>query len=190
LRRLGGPRLHRWLSTLDQDAAASIHPNNVRRVIRALEVTLVSGKPISELQKKYPPPYDTLLVGLRAEREALYERIDRRVEQMMSSGLLQELLALRDAGYGPELPSMSGLGYRQLWEYLQGDVTLEEAVERIKFETHRFVRHQNNWFAPDDPRIHWFDATREDLYTAVERFVESWLGEQQNSASSAAEPPD
>ena len=175
LHLLGGPELHRWLTHLDPTAAESIHPHNVRRVIRALEVTLLSGRPISELQRKHPPPYDTLLVGLRADRDALYRRIDHRVDHMMASGLLQELLALRDAGYGPDLPAMSGLGYRQLWQHLQGDLSLEQAVERIKFETHRFVRHQNNWFSPDDPRIHWFDVTRDDLYPAVEQFVHRWL---------------
>ncbi|MFW6097433.1 MAG: tRNA (adenosine(37)-N6)-dimethylallyltransferase MiaA [Chloroflexota bacterium] len=177
LRRLGGSELHRWLSHLDPDAAESIHPNNVRRAIRALEVTLVSGRPITELQRKTPPPHDVLIVGLRTDRETLYRRIDHRVEQMMDAGLLQELEALCDAGYGPDLPAMSGLGYRQLWDYLQGEATLEEAVERIKFETHRFVRHQYNWFSPDDPRIHWFDVTRDDLYEEVERLVQGWLKE-------------
>lgn len=178
LRRLGGPELHRWLSHLDPGAAQRIHPNNVRRVIRALEVTLVSGRPITELQRKEPPPYEVLLVGLRTDRETLYRRIDHRVDQMMASGLLQELEALRDAGYGPELPAMSGLGYRQLWDYLHGDTTLEETVERIKFETHRFVRHQYNWFSPNDPRIHWFDIRRDDLYVAVEQAVAEWLNEE------------
>ncbi len=175
LHRLGGSELHRWLTRLDPEAADAIHPNNVRRTIRALEVILVSGKPISELQRKNAPPYDTLIVGLRLDREILYRRIDRRVERMMASGLLQEMQALRAAGYGPNLPAMSGLGYRQLWQYLEGEISLEEAVERIKYETHRFVRHQNNWFSADDPRIHWFDASREDLYGAVERLVVQWL---------------
>lgn len=194
LRRLGGAELHRWLSYLDPEAAESIHRNNVRRVIRALEVTLVSGRPITELQRKKPPPYEILIVGLRTDRETLYRRIDHRVDEMMDAGLLSELEALRDAGYGPDLPAMSGLGYRQLWDYLQGEATLEEAVERIKFETHRFVRHQYNWFSPDDPRIHWFDVTRDDLFIEVERLVQGWLkegfdgefnGESGNAALSA-----
>lgn len=175
LRCLGKTELHRWLRRLDPEAADGIHPNNVRRVVRALEVTLVAGRPISELQRKTPPPYEILIVGLRMNRGELYTRIDRRVDQMMEAGLLQELHELRDAGFGANLPAMSGLGYRQLWEHLQDDLSLEEAVERIKFETHRFVRHQHNWFSPDDPRIHWFDAARGDLHLAIEEFVREWL---------------
>lgn len=194
LRRLDRSELYRWLRRLDRDAAESIHPNNVRRVIRALEVTLISGRPITELQRKKPPPYEILIVGLHTDRETLYRRIDRRVDEMMDAGLLPELEALHDAGYGPDLPAMSGLGYRQLWDYLQGETTLEEAVQRIKFETHRFVRHQYNWFSPDDPRIHWFDVTRDDLYEEVELLVQEWLkegysgefnGDSGNSALSA-----
>lgn len=175
LRRLGRTELHRWLSHLDPVAAEAIHPNNVRRVVRALEVTLLSGQPISELQRKKPPTYDSLIVGLRTDRDILYRRIDERVDQMMDAGLLQELEGLREAGYGPNLPAMSGLGYRQLWDYLQREATLDEAVKRIKYETHRFVRHQYNWFALDDPRIHWFELTREDLHEAVEQLVQTWL---------------
>jgi tRNA dimethylallyltransferase len=175
LRRLDGDELHRWLTRLDPAAAAAIHPHNVRRVVRALEVTLVSGRPISELQRKRPPPYEIYIVGLRADRDALYARIDARVEQMMDAGLLQEILTLQEQGFGSGLPAMSGLGYRQLWEHIAGELSLAEAVERIKFETHRFVRHQHNWFQPDDPRIDWFDSTKENVTEAVADKVVRWL---------------
>lgn len=175
LRNLPRQELHRWLGALDPQAADKIHPNNARRVIRALEVTLISGRPVTELQQKTPPPYDILVIGLRAEREVLYERIDRRVERMMAAGLLEELKALREAGYGPRLPAMSGLGYQQLWAYLRGESTLEEAVQRIKYETHRLVRHQNNWFGEDDPRINWFDVSDRANFSQIAHFVEEWL---------------
>jgi len=175
LRALGGEELHRWLRALDPEAAARIHPNNVRREVRALEVTLVSGRAISELQRKSPPPYDVCIVGLDADRETLYRRIDERLERMMDEGLLQEVHELADAGFGHKLPAMSGLGYRQLWEYLRGELTLAEAVERIKYETHRFVRHQYNWFKPDDPAIHWFDVTEAGWVEQVEALVRDWL---------------
>lgn len=175
LRALGGEELHRWLQALDPEAAARIHPNNVRRTVRALEVTFVSGRPISELQRKSPPPYDICVIGLDAERETLYRRIDERVERMMEAGLLQEVHELAEEGFGRKLPAMSGLGYRQLWAYLRGEMTLEEAVERIKYETHRFVRQQYNWFKPEDPHIHWFDVTEEGWAKRVEALVEDWL---------------
>jgi tRNA dimethylallyltransferase len=175
LAALAGPELARWLQELDPEAADSIDARNVRRVIRALEVTLVSGVPISELQRKTPPPYHSHIIGLYRRREQLYQRIDQRVDQMLADGLLAELEALKEAGYGRSLPSMSGLGYRQLWAYLDGELTLAEAVERIKFETHRFVRQQNTWFRQDDPRITWFDAGDEGVETAVLAHLQSWL---------------
>ena len=175
LAELGGPELARWLRLLDSEAAGKIDPRNVRRVIRALEVTLVSGQPISKLQRKTPPPYTIQMIGLIRDRKTLYQRIDQRVDQMISAGLLAELEVLRDAGYGRSLPAMSGLGYQQLWAYLAGEMTLDEAVERIKFETHRFARQQNTWFRQDDPRIAWFDLGGDGGETAVIDHVQHWL---------------
>ncbi|HSM55941.1 MAG TPA: tRNA (adenosine(37)-N6)-dimethylallyltransferase MiaA [Candidatus Sulfomarinibacteraceae bacterium] len=175
LRQRGGEELHRWLQHLDPPAAARIHPNNVRRVVRALEVTLVSGRPITELQRKTPRPYDICIIGLNTDRDTLYRRIDERVERMMATGLLEETQALQEAGYDPRLPALSGLGYRQLLDYLAGEMTLQEAVERIKFETHRFVRHQNNWFQEEDPRICWFDISEDDYQEQVHHRVAAWL---------------
>jgi tRNA dimethylallyltransferase len=174
LAQLPGPELARWLAVLDPDAAQKHDPRNLRRVIRALEVTLVTGRPISELQRKTPPPYRICQIGLTRPREELYARIDTRVDQMMDQGLLAELGKLRGLGYGRSLPSMSGLGYRQLWAYLEGEMSLEEAVERIKFETHRFARHQANWFQPDDPAITWF-VMEDGVETAVIHHVQQWL---------------
>ena len=93
----------------------------------------------------------------------------------MADGLLAELEALRGAGYSRSLPAMSGLGYQQLWAYLAGEMTLDEAVERIKFETHRFARQQNTWFRQDDPRIAWFDLGESGGETAVFDHIQSWL---------------
>jgi len=175
LETLGGDAA-RWLRALDPEAAARLDPRNARRVIRALEVTLTTGRPISELQRKTPPPYDTRIIGLWRDRRALYERIDARVDAMMTEGLLDEVRRLMEAGYGRDLPSMSGLGYRQLAAHLAGEMTLEEAVERIKFETHRFARQQATWFRRDDPRITWFDADEGDATSHVIAYVERWLG--------------
>lgn len=174
LEKMDGDTLAKWLQALDPVAAERIDPRNLRRVIRALEVVLVTGIPISTHQKKTPPPYKILQIGLDRDREQLYQRIDDRVDQMMVDGLLEELYQLKEAGYGRSLPSMSGLGYRQLWAYVAGEMTLEEAIERIKFETHRFSRQQNNWFRRDDASICWFDLG-EDVETAVTETVANWL---------------
>jgi tRNA dimethylallyltransferase len=173
LSQLGGEELARWLHTLDP--ASQVDPRNTRRVIRALEVTLVSGVPISVLQRKSPPPYAIQVIGLYLERTTHYARIDARVDAMMAAGLLAELEGLRAAGYGRTLPSMSGLGYQQLCTYLDGEMELDTAVARIKFETHRLARHQAAWFRRDDPTITWFDAAQPDVGTAVQSFVEEWL---------------
>ncbi len=187
LARLPGPELARWLAALDPEAAEKHDPRNLRRVIRALEVTLVAGRPISELQRKQPPPYRILQIGLRRPREALYARIDQRVDQMMANGLLAELERLRGWGYGRSLPSMSGLGYRQLWAYLDGEMSLAEAVERIKFETHRFARHQANWFQESDPAITWF-AMNDGVATAVLAHIKQWLTEGKTGNGRSTQP--
>ena len=175
LEALGGDELARWLRLLDPVAAGRIDRRNRRRVMRALEVTLVTGRPISAQQGKSPPPYRVLQVGLMLARSLLYERVDARVDQMMETGLLEEtrLLAGR---YGWDVPAMSGLGYAQLGAYLRGEMELEESVAAIKRETRRFVRHQANWFKGNDPNIHWFDASEQAQATAaIEQFVRHWL---------------
>jgi tRNA dimethylallyltransferase len=175
LYRLGESELVRWLRLLDPAAADRIDPHNLRRVIRALEVALISGHPISDLQRKTRPPYHIKRIGLYRERASLYQRIDERVDQMMAAGLLAEVKRLRGAGYDRFLPAMTGLGYKQLWSHLDGELTLAEAVERIKFETHRFARQQATWFRRDDPGIMWFDAAQEDIETVVTHSVNRWL---------------
>ncbi len=166
--------LYSRLRDLDPIAAQKIHPNNKRRLIRALEVCIIAGEPISKLQAKNPPPYNTLMLGLKRERKALYRRIDDRVDQMMAAGLLDEMQHLREMGYGRELPAMSGIGYQQLWEFFEGQWTLPEAIERIKMETHRFVRHQNNWFGKDE-NIVWIDANADDFPESALTLVSHWL---------------
>lgn len=175
LSRLGGAALARWLRYLDPVAAQRIDPRNVRRIIRGLEVILVKGRRLSELQGKQPPPYHPSIIGLFRDRATLYQRVNERVDKMMATGLLAEIETLRQAGYGRHLPAMSGLGYKQLWAYLDGEIPLEEAVERIKFETHRFVRQQATWFRLDDPAITWFDMEKEGAETAVVNFVREWV---------------
>ncbi|MFN2141558.1 MAG: tRNA (adenosine(37)-N6)-dimethylallyltransferase MiaA [Candidatus Promineifilaceae bacterium] len=173
LERLGSQELARWLAYLDPLAAGRIDPRNIRRVVRALEVILISGVPITDLQEKTPPPYKIKIIGLKRSRDDLYDRIDRRVDQMIAAGLVDEVARLNKRGYGAHLPAMSGLGYRQILAYLRGEMSLPEAVDRIKFETHRFARQQATWFREDDPRITWFPAG--DPAGPVEAHIRSWL---------------
>ncbi|MBL7199585.1 MAG: tRNA (adenosine(37)-N6)-dimethylallyltransferase MiaA [Anaerolineae bacterium] len=155
-----GPQaLYDRLLARDPAAAAFIDPRNVRRVIRALEVCVKTGRPFSEQRGKRPPPYEILQIGLTMEREALYERIDRRIDEMIARGLVVEVQGLVARGYGWELPAMSSLGYLQFREHLAGAMPLEDAVALVKKETRRFVRQQYNWFRQADPRIHWLDAS-------------------------------
>jgi tRNA dimethylallyltransferase len=173
---IGAEALHAELAAVDPQAAQKLDPHNVRRVIRALEVYHQTGSPISQHQRKSPPPYNILLVGLTMSRKQLYERIDRRIDRMIERGLLAEVEQLVEAGYGWELPAMSGLGYRQIGQYLRGEVSLDQAVALIKKETRRFVRQQYNWFRLDDPRIYWFEVDElEDTYRRVKEWVETGI---------------
>lgn len=173
--REGPERLHTRLARLDPCAAKRIDRRNVRRVIRALEVCLVTGRPISQQQGKLPPPYRIQQIGLTMERAALYARTDRRVEAMIAAGLEDEVRRLLEAGYGWDVPAMSGLGYAQFRPYFEGRATLEEVVAGIKHATHRFIRHQYNWFRIDDPAIRWFDVTQTSA-REIEDWVLGWLG--------------
>jgi tRNA dimethylallyltransferase len=171
---LGAEALHARLAALDPEAAEGIDPRNVRRVVRALEVCLVTGEPISEQQGKSPPPYRILMVGLSRPRPALYERIDRRVERMFEQGLEAEVRRLLAEGYGFDLPAMSGVGYGQFARYFAEEEDVDEVKQRIKRATRRFVRHQANWFRDDDARIHWFEA-EPDPYAIVLALVQGFL---------------
>jgi len=170
--------LHAQLAVVDPPAAQKIDPRNLRRVIRALEVFHLTKIPISQHQKKKPPPYRILQIGLTMARELLYERIDRRIEQMMEAGLLEEVSTLLEQGYSWQLPAMSGLGYKQIGQYMRGEVSLEEAIALIKKETRRFVRHQYNWFSLSDNQIEWFKVnvglTKEN-YKAIKSLIQREL---------------
>jgi tRNA dimethylallyltransferase len=125
--------------------AAERSGRNPRRVIRALEIYDATGIPMSQQEGKGPRPYRTIEFGLTMPRPQLYEAIDRRVEDQIALGLVEEVQSLLDAGLAPDASAMSSLGYRQLVPYLRDEITLEEAVTEIKHATHRYVRHQETW---------------------------------------------
>ncbi len=166
--------LHRMLSEVDSAGAERIDPRNVRRVIRAIEVSRATGTPFSQVGKREPPPYEPLIIGLTQERAALYRRIDKRIEEMFHGGWVGEVRRLLKMGYGLELPSMSGFGYKEIVRHLGGELELGAAIDRTKTATHRFVRHQYSWFRASDPRISWIDIT-DDPYPAVERAITKFL---------------
>jgi tRNA dimethylallyltransferase len=176
----GADALHARLRALDPAAAGRIDPRNVRRVVRALEVCLSTGRPISEQQGKVPPPYRILIIGLHLPRDELYRKVDERVERMVRAGLEDEVRRLLAAGYGFDLPAMSGVGYGQFRPYIEGQATLVDTTREIKRATRRFVRHQANWFRKDDPRIHWFEA-RPDPYPAIIDLVHRFLASSPTS---------
>ncbi|MBC8429566.1 MAG: tRNA (adenosine(37)-N6)-dimethylallyltransferase MiaA [Dehalococcoidia bacterium] len=155
--RVGKDELYEELVRVAPVAAQGIDPRNVRRTIRALEVHRGVEIPFSQLQRKTAPPFNTLIIGLTADRAELYRMIDLRVDEMIKRGLVDEVKKLVDWGYGFNLPAMSGIGYKQVGMFLRGELTLAVAIQQIKFETHRLVRHQYTWFRLKDDRIKWFD---------------------------------
>jgi tRNA dimethylallyltransferase len=153
------PSLYQELRDIDPIAAVKISPTNTRRIIRALEIYHATGQRPSQLQRKEAPDFTTLLIGLTRERSELYRRIDYRVDNMIRMGLVEEVENLLKRGYSLSLPSMSGIGYKQIGQFLQGEMTLPQAIDKIKYETHRLARHQYAWFRLGDSRIHWFDGS-------------------------------
>jgi tRNA dimethylallyltransferase len=146
---------------------------NLRRIIRALEVHHGGGGP-SPQPSKEAPAYDILIIGLTLDREELYRRIDARVDEMVKHGMVEEVSRLMAMDYGPELPAMSAIGYRQIGMYLRGELCLEAAVQQIKYESHRFVRQQYNWFGLKDDRISWFDVGG-SVYREIEGLLASFI---------------
>jgi tRNA dimethylallyltransferase len=154
----GTETLHRELAAVDPEAAAAIHTNNVRRVIRALEVYRRTGRPISSCQARNPLPADSLVLGLELSQLELDQRIAARTEAMVAGGLVGEVNALLAAGWSPDLPALRSIGYREAVQHLCGERTLEETKAAINRATRRLARRQKAWFSHSDARIRWFAA--------------------------------
>lgn len=155
-------------------AAAERSGRNPRRVIRALEIYEVAGQPMTELEGKGPRPFDALELRLSMPRAALHAAIDRRIDEQIEHGLVDEVRGLLEGGLDPNAPSMSSLGYRQLIPYLRGEQTLDDAIARIKTETRRYVRHQETWLRRN-PRLIPIDVTQPDWIEAAARQVAGFL---------------
>lgn len=170
----GSDFLYRKLEGIDPAAARKILPGNLRRVIRALEIYEKTGEKPSVLQTKKGHVFPVQIIGLTGDRQRLYDLINRRTDRMIESGLVEEVKRLIEMGYAPDLSSMSSLGYRQVTGHLAGKMSLKQAIQEIKWETHRFARNQYAWFRLDDPRISWFDtydAVSEKINYTIDSFL-------------------
>lgn len=155
----GKEALHLRLQEVDPITAERLHSNDVKRVIRALEIYQLTGKPMADFQKRSPEsPYQLCLLGLTMERSLLYERINHRVDVMMSQGLVKEVERLLENGYLSSLTSMQGIGYKEVVQYLEGKIPMDEAVELIKKNSRNFAKRQLTWFRSMKD-IHWLDMT-------------------------------
>jgi tRNA dimethylallyltransferase len=165
--RLGNQALMDRLAQVDPPTAARLHTNDLNRIIRALEVYELTGMPISHFHQsapRRPVPYESRLFGLSLNREVLYKRIEDRIDEQIACGFVEEVRGLLESGYSPTLPSMRGLGYKQIAGYIIGEYDFVTAIDLFKRDTRRFAKRQLTWFRAD-PRIHWIDA---DGKTAIE----------------------
>ncbi len=173
----GAEYLHNMLRNVDEKAAEDIHANNVKRVIRALEFNKQTGQKISEHNEKErakESPYDFCYFVLNDDRAKLYERIDRRIDEMLEEGLVEEVRALKEQGFTRNMVSMQGLGYKEILDYLNGECTLEEAVYILKRDTRHFAKRQITWFKRERDVI-W--VNKEDFHYQEEQILNYLIGQ-------------
>jgi tRNA dimethylallyltransferase len=166
---LGKLHLYQRLKTIDPTAAKKIHPNDLKKIIRALEVYELTRKTISELHQKgtYPlPEVEFVKAGLVLGRKELYRGIDERVDRMFALGFVEEVKGLINMGYSLELVALDTLGYKDILSYLEGEIDLNEATERMKQSTRNYAKRQLTWFRKDK-EINWFDANDKDLIKKI-----------------------
>lgn len=153
----GQDALHQWLMEVDIPSASAIHPNNVKRVKRAIEYFLLTNARMSDHnqeQSEKSSPYDLTFVALTMERDILYHRINKRVDLMIENGLIEEVKRLKEMGYTATMTSMQGLGYKEILYYLNGEITLDEAIYQIKRDTRHFAKRQLTWFRREE-NVKW-----------------------------------
>lgn len=175
----GAQALHDRLRAVDSASADRLHPNDQRRIVRALEIFHLTGQKWSEqlASQQKISPYDLLIVGLTMDRQKLYARVEERIDLMMEQGLVDEVKSLLGRGVGPGHISMQGLGYKEIVAYLQGDVSLEAAVEWLKRDTRRFAKRQLSWFRHMKD-IEWVDVTDTEDFEGNFRKVRSRIEQQ------------
>lgn len=170
LEKEGKEALHMRLLKLDPEAAEKIHPNNTRRVIRALEVCEATGKTFTQVSKeaRRTPEYDAYVLGIETDRVELYKRIDARVDVMMENGLIDEVKRLKESGISRDTTAMQAIGYKELYDCFDGFISLDEAVEKIKQESRRYAKRQLTWFRRNED----IDWVRIDSEENIEKICE------------------
>jgi len=173
----GNRYLHDMLKEIDPEAAEKIHENNVKRVIRAIEVYEQTKRPISQHQKlsrTIPAKHNYILIGLRMDRNLLYERINKRVDMMIQKGLIDEVKKLAELGYDKSMVSMQGLGYKELLSYLNNEIPLDQAIYIIKRDTRHYAKRQMTWFRRI-PGIYWLDMDKFNDYSEIMENIKYYL---------------
>ncbi len=176
LEEKGAEFMHARLKAIDPESAEAIHPNNTKRVLRAIEIFETTGKTRTqqeEVSKLTKSPYDFCLIGLTCDRELLYERINKRVDIMKDSGLFDEVRGLLDSGISPDAQSMQGIGYKEVVMALSGEVAEDESIELIKKNSRNYAKRQLTWFRRGDYR--WFDCLSETLYQEVKEYIGEFI---------------
>ncbi|NTW44868.1 MAG: tRNA (adenosine(37)-N6)-dimethylallyltransferase MiaA [Anaerolineaceae bacterium] len=173
----GRDNLYEYLKCVDPLAASQIDNRNFRRTLRAVEVILLTGHRFSDQRRISSSKYNRKLIGLKIERNELYARIDQRIEKMIENGFIEEVKDLISKGYSPINSSMSAIGYREIYQFVNGAVSLDEAIVLMKRNTRQFVRRQANWFKENDPQIQWF-THHDEMLNEIIRYIQSndgWL---------------
>jgi tRNA dimethylallyltransferase len=170
----GGKVLHERLSRIDKDAAQKIHHNDIFRIVRALEIFEKTGKPLSDYNKEHgfkEKKFDALKICLHSDREVLYDRIETRVDEMLSQGFVKEVKDLLEMGYSKDLKSMQSIGYSHMVKYLSRDLNRDEAVRTMKRDSRRYAKRQFTWFRAD-PEVKWVKPDKlEDMIKMVGEFL-------------------
>ena len=173
----GRYKLHQRLESVDPDTAARLHVNDVRRVVRALEVYQLTGIPFSKQpQVEQETPFNYRVASLTMDREILYQRIEKRVDMMLEAGLLDEVRALLDSGVPADAQAMKGLGYKELVPYLRGEITMDEAVYELKLGTRHYAKRQLTWMRREEDVL-WVDSLSPDAYDQLE----AWFTQGENA---------
>ena len=164
----GNGAVHKLLQKIDKESAEKIHENNLRRVIRALEIYKTTGKTMTQvnLESVQEPLYDSLIIGLDVERQMLYERINRRVDIMISDGLLDEVREIMKMGIRKDTTAMQAIGYKELVSYFEGHCILDEAIEKIKQESRRYAKRQMTWLRRNE-KINWIVLQNDYNYDKI-----------------------